>query len=481
MSDTDASPPKSTDPPASDEKPANEAGPDCEPRPRDVDRGDEGEAVRPPATGIRVADLVRAMERSDQEAPAPRRRRSRAPFGFGSYDPFSTAAIWSAFTERNLAAGWLHDQSVLSAMRAASGVAFEDLSLSRLSALRLLGVQQEAITRAIAGIRPAEIAGVQSFFERQTATGERLWQLAKGVELPMLDRAAAQYVHSSSVINDLVLRGAGLGADALLARQTELLADSYNGMVNGVVDDALASLEGSFDDKLASAAIGAASSIVEDAAGWLSRLDAVDADPFNPVPQPVRPNIFEALADEVAERCVELVVLAPAEVDEEVANTLSARIHAVGQEVANLRYSINVSSQTRDSEAVFKPTIKSEHFNVLLVTSVVRTRREFEEFSEGLFEYVYESSGGWKRITPYLVDFPKVADAIKHLRLYAAHDIEHGDEKRIRRKAAQVGDHLERLCGKRVPSKQVDWMRAQLRFLEELAAFLRQLDTQLKS
>lgn len=197
--------------------------------------------------------------------------------------------------------------------------------------------------------------------------------------------------------------------------------------------------------------------------------------------EPVSPRIFDVLSDEMDGRRPEFSDLSSKDAAPAVSGTLAAQLHAVAREVVELRHSINVASLTVDGEPVFKPTVKTERFSYRLVVDAVSNRDEFDSFADDLYEYVYESSGEWKRIKNRAPGFPKVADAIKQLRRFGAHDIEHGKESEIRTKAQQVGEHLLRLTGKRVPSTAREWQKAQLGLLHELAAFLRDLDDKLKS
>jgi hypothetical protein len=89
-----------------------------------------------------------------------------------------------------------------------------------------------------------------------------------------------------------------------------------------------------------------------------------------------------------------------------------------------------------------------------------------------MFEYTYESSGTFNRLSSLGVKYPVVMDRVKHFRLYAAHDIDHGTEKDIEKKRLQVGDHFQALIGKRFPETPGDWTHAQIKLMVELAVFL---------
>jgi hypothetical protein len=220
---------------------------------------------------------------------------------------------------------------------------------------------------------------------------------------------------------------------------------------------------------LIAAGISSASTLVERVTVSFAEASQIDDD--GEVAEPaIHPTIFGSLYDSIQ---VEASTAEPTV--EGLIDAIPAQVTRLARDIVALWDEIAVLSETSTGEPLFTPTRKAVTVSGQLGLVVVSSREQFEVLAEGLYFYLYEASADWKRVRKYIPDFPKVADRIKHFRLYKAHDTQHGKSAEIVRKARQVGDHLLDLTGKRVPATLEDWQRAQIQLLTEVADFLRTL------
>jgi hypothetical protein len=224
-----------------------------------------------------------------------------------------------------------------------------------------------------------------------------------------------------------------------------------------------------FPTALIAVGLRTASALVEQAAASLADVVRLPEDDDDAGPQ-VEPNVFASLYASIQ---TEATTVEPDV--ERLAGSIPARLARLALEIVSLWDDIAMLSETNTGNLIFKPTRKAVMVSGRLGLVVVSSRPQFEQLAEDLYFYLYEASAEWKRVTPYVSDFPKVAERIKHFRLYKSHDTQHGKEGDIERKALQVGHHLRDLTGKRLPETHEDWQRAQIGLLSEVADFLRVL------
>lgn len=193
----------------------------------------------------------------------------------------------------------------------------------------------------------------------------------------------------------------------------------------------------------------------------------------------LRPNTLDVLFEDVVSGKFSDQTLSIDEADRVLEKSHSFRLQDLAIEMATLRYEINTDAEAATGDPVFKATTRTEFYASQFGVTVTVNRQSFDAFVRALYEYLYESSGKWARINDF-IPFPKVAERIKHFRLHAAHDTQHGSSSDIRKKALQRGGHFKDLIGHRVPQDQTDWQLAQLRLLEEILLFLNELSQAVK-
>jgi hypothetical protein len=187
------------------------------------------------------------------------------------------------------------------------------------------------------------------------------------------------------------------------------------------------------------------------------------------------PTAYDALADEVEERRGELLLLQPNELAEELRQTVSFQISVTATRILRLRHRCSAFSQVTTGEPIFKATVETELAAGMLAQWVASSEREFQEFIDFVYKYVYESSGSLKRLSKDFIDTHPVLMTIKWLRQYYRHDLDHGSPGEIKSKFLRIGNVFHDLVGVRLPGTPAIWRRAQLRILHQLQEALEDL------
>jgi hypothetical protein len=138
----------------------------------------------------------------------------------------------------------------------------------------------------------------------------------------------------------------------------------------------------------------------------------------------------------------------------------------------DLYYTLDQASKIEGKEPFFKITSKGSR--ALVELSIPKNKDEFKNFIWRLYIIFYEGSGYGKRI-PSSVDNRDVVSKIKAYRTYHFHDIEHGEDKNIRKKYQKIGQINVSLIGKKVPAQKEDWINLGTRLVEELSTLLHNL------
>lgn len=445
-----------------------------------------------------------ASEATDQTADETKthRPKSGAPHHKGSSRPRRSGVVADAINALrgsavpdapSLAAGMLPNHGILSAAdlhRIPSGVAsagelvrpfYDSLSasvigfnsLSSVSGLSSLAQQTEVLAKFDA----VEQGHLRTLFAEQERVGRRLSTAfdgmvgpALGTLGPVLDgfRLAAGSLSSVSML------AAAVGEQSFAFRQSQLLASSWHELVGDLAVGA-----GGFPS-LVAAELDIGRKILDTASASLARMAEVESSSAASWDDSTPITVFRVLDEEIEERRDDILALPQERIPVAVGETLAARTSGAARLVADLRLAVAEACALRGKRSIFSATARTERVSFRLATVVVSTAEDLGRLASDLYVYVYESSGDWKRVSEVIPDFPRVADAIKHLRLQEAHDVEHGDRAKVRAKWRAIGDDLEWLCGERTPSDPWAWRRCQARLMEELASFLDQLNRLLR-
>lgn len=159
-----------------------------------------------------------------------------------------------------------------------------------------------------------------------------------------------------------------------------------------------------------------------------------------------------------------------------VGESCSGMITELGARLVQLVYNLNVESEREGQPPVFKPTTKALMACAFIPSSVASDSESFAEITDHLFFLLYEGSGSAKRLTARSDD-SKLSGLwrVKHLRLGARHDIEHGTGRDAEKKKRQVGEAYMGLVGRVLPRSKIEWMTAQFELYRELVEMLEQI------
>lgn len=159
--------------------------------------------------------------------------------------------------------------------------------------------------------------------------------------------------------------------------------------------------------------------------------------------------------------------------DSAVEETRSGMIADLGARLVHLVYNLNVESEREGQPPVFKPTTTALMACAVIPSRVAYDEASFAEIIDHLFFLLYEGSGSAKRLTARRDKSELEALwRVKHLRLGARHDLDHGTEPDAKKKNLQVAEAYLALVGQVVPRSKVDWMTAQLALYRELSDML---------
>lgn len=164
------------------------------------------------------------------------------------------------------------------------------------------------------------------------------------------------------------------------------------------------------------------------------------------------------------------------ETEESFNRSVPARIPHLGYAITEQIYKINSICEKNGQVPVFKPTSQTMRACAIIPSLIARNEMEFNSLIDYLFFLLYEGSGRAKRlisITNKLLLDPLWK--VKHLRLAARHDIDHGSKQEIEKKRAKIRDIYVSLISRPVPIKQGDWQKSQLQIYIEIDLMLQKV------
>ena len=151
-----------------------------------------------------------------------------------------------------------------------------------------------------------------------------------------------------------------------------------------------------------------------------------------------------------------------------------ARLVFLGYSITEQIYKINAFSEGEGQGVIFKPTAKTMRACGIITSHTVSNEMTFNQLIDQLYFLLYEGSGSAKRLTPMASESTlNPLWKLKHLRLAARHDVDHGDSRSVRLKQIKIGDAFTSLLGRPTSIKPGDWLIAQLRLYEEIDIMLK--------
>ncbi len=164
------------------------------------------------------------------------------------------------------------------------------------------------------------------------------------------------------------------------------------------------------------------------------------------------------------------------DVDAALEETIAATVATLGADLVRVVYNLNVEAEREGKQPTFKPTTKSFLACAIIPSRVATDERSFYDVVDSLYFLLYEGSGAAARLTAaYTPEQLQSLWRLKHLRLGARHDVDHGSASDIERKNQQVGEAYEVLIGSVHPRTRSDWLRSQIALYRELVAMLEAL------
>ena len=148
--------------------------------------------------------------------------------------------------------------------------------------------------------------------------------------------------------------------------------------------------------------------------------------------------------------------------------------------IVNLRYELNSLYLIKQNRKIFRPSDETEKYSLDLAINVVRSKKDFKEWIDMMYKYIYESSGGNKAeaiLVNFGHDIYKIRWVISKLRNDFFHDKEQFEDHEKHRR--QLSGIYQSFIDRKYPVEDDDWLKLQLvimnRVYEWLSLVLREL------
>jgi len=162
--------------------------------------------------------------------------------------------------------------------------------------------------------------------------------------------------------------------------------------------------------------------------------------------------------------------------EEAVADSNATQIAELGKQIIRLVYNLNTETERENRPTIFKPTSKTGLACSIIPTSIATNEESFNRQIDQLFFLLYEGSGSAKRlIEKKPAEHFEALWRVKHLRLSARHDIDHGSKSQIDKKHRNIAAAYTALIGSPVPRTGSDWCQAQVNLYAQLVEMLEDL------
>jgi hypothetical protein len=165
-------------------------------------------------------------------------------------------------------------------------------------------------------------------------------------------------------------------------------------------------------------------------------------------------------------------------VDPAVAAAIPTRICELGGLLVFLVTRVNQHSHLAGKEQVFRVTTRCLLASSLIPSFVTGSEAAFGEVIDALYFLLYEGAGGTKNRLTDIVSDEVLAPLwrLKHLRLHYRHDIEHGNDRDIKKKYENIATAFRALCGRDLPSRPGEWTVAQVALYAQLVSMLEKIE-----
>lgn len=156
--------------------------------------------------------------------------------------------------------------------------------------------------------------------------------------------------------------------------------------------------------------------------------------------------------------------------------SIPARISCLGYAITEQIYKINSICESNGQVKIFKPTSCTMRACATIPSLIATSEFEFYFLIDHLFFLLYEGSGTASRLISIVSEsFLEPLWKVKHLRLAARHDINHGSQRDVEKKRAKIRNTYVSLIARPLPIKQGDWQKAQLQIYVEIDSMLQRI------
>jgi len=184
-------------------------------------------------------------------------------------------------------------------------------------------------------------------------------------------------------------------------------------------------------------------------------------------------NLFASLSSSAEHLSFDDEDFSPAEF---VSQSCEHQVVALGGRLVRLVYDLNTEAERDGRNAIFKPTNRGLFACMVIPTRIATEDSSFGIVVDHLYFLLYEGSGAAQRLTAQVTNETLGALwRLKHLRLGARHDLDHGSEAEASRKAVNVGEAFRGLIGATVPKSPKAWCEAQKVLYEQLVEMLERI------
>jgi excisionase family DNA binding protein len=359
---------------------------------------------------------------------------------------------------------------------------FDQLETPMLQALPTLGESFKQLTAPALWAFPSFHDVVEPVLREQELLGERLTKylssafggeaLSSGVYARLAATQAELF--STQAITSLMacVQSSSMAQVAsLIPEQIRANIEAYQDLSRAVLWD-LDALGVAGDKRLPFAELKLAGGLLQSATTLVADLSAEAGDAR--AASVKKPNLFRHFHND-ARQLPAPEQLSDGQLEAQLKATASFRAGNAGLAVVQALDQVNRALQLRGQDPIFQPSVETGAIAARLCLSCAGDKAEFAEVCDGLYKLIFEASGDGRRLRPLAE--PHEYEAVEHiliLRNDYRHDLAQGASPRgSRRRLGKVGEVLQRLAGKRLPSSPADWQRVFLALMGGVGALLR--------
>lgn len=152
----------------------------------------------------------------------------------------------------------------------------------------------------------------------------------------------------------------------------------------------------------------------------------------------------------------------------------NSKINEIQQKAKQvIKYIIDINKRSKliNQTEVIRPTTIAMEIISVLPDIIVDNEEDLKKLIDGLYKLFWDNS---QKIREYALN--NELDFINSLRRYYYHDLEHGEERKVRKKFIEVKEIYKESCGKFIPETAKDWQKIQEYIYDKLILFLSNIE-----